>query len=321
MDTFALQTALLPALQQALADVKDLREAQGSMQLTVMGWVQGLAAEVRALQAAGLTPGAASTGGLQAAAGAAGAAAGGPAPAGSLSSASSAASLAALLDTGDVDMAADSGGEEGAQQQDGMGPAGEEGDFAGLSDSQVVDLLLQRLEEEPAQRKMLEVGGQSSKAHCPLHVLSGGEKSTGGFRAAPPPCRRVWWASSAARRCGRCSDRRLRSPWGCGRMAAGCARGAGSSLPTPSGAPSRRSSGGCGAERVGGCFAACRCKQLMASLAAQHPAGDICGLCFLCDAPPCKSVCRQKVEAAGLEPQVLRGYQQRVVEAAKAGGN
>ena len=134
MDYGALQVLLLSALQKALADQQELRDAQGSMQLSVMGRIQELSEAVRRLQA-GLASGSSGAG---------------EGPLARVPSATSAGSLqsedslAQLVDAGDVEMA--SGGEEEAVVE-------AAGDFAGLSDEEAAQLLMDRLQEQPGTRK------------------------------------------------------------------------------------------------------------------------------------------------------------------------
>ena len=143
VDYGALLVVLLSALKKALADQRELREAQGSMQLSVVGRLQELSEAVRQLQA-GMASGGGGGGG------------GGEGPLARAPSSASAGSLELLLDAGDVEMTS-SGGEEGEAEAEAAG------DFAGLSDEEAVQLLVDRLLEQPGARKLYVVSCQVAR--------------------------------------------------------------------------------------------------------------------------------------------------------------
>lgn len=130
VDYSGLQALTLGVLQQVVRDVRELKAAAGSTQLSAMGGLQQLAA--RQLDAPGASR---SSRALSAS-----------------SSLTSLGSLAVLADDGDVEMSGSSE-EEAADQA-----AAAEGEFAGLGDEAVVQLLMERLQEHEAHvRKLLGV--------------------------------------------------------------------------------------------------------------------------------------------------------------------
>lgn len=178
VDYIGLQMVALAALQGALATTAELKAAQGTLELTVMGSIEQLKASVRSLQA--LLGGAAAPVAGGAAAGLtpaqgvdAGAARADDDAASSASSASllqAAGSLAALLDSGDVEMSDVEDEGSGSYEPPG-------GDFAEarLTEEQLVDELMRRLGEQPAARKLYTVRGAAAgrRPGCMVDVCPG----------------------------------------------------------------------------------------------------------------------------------------------------
>ncbi|EFN54011.1 hypothetical protein CHLNCDRAFT_58365 [Chlorella variabilis] len=155
VDYGGLQVLLPAAVQQLLADRQELKKAQSTMQLTVLGQMQELAEAVKVLQLAAVASSCSSSETAAAASTASSSASGSSAMLAGMAGEEDQdeASLAFLMDGGDVEMESSVGeAEEAWAQDDSSSPPSN--DFAALTDEQATDFLMQRLAEQPGARKL-----------------------------------------------------------------------------------------------------------------------------------------------------------------------
>lgn len=167
VDYGGLQVLLPAAVQQLLADRQELKKAQSTMQLTVLGQMQELAEAVKVLQLAAVASSCSSSETAAAASTASSSASGSSAMLAGMAGEEDQdeASLAFLMDGGDVEMESSVGeAEEAWAQDDSSSPPSN--DFAALTDEQATDFLMQRLAEQPGARKLYMVSSRGWGGNC-----------------------------------------------------------------------------------------------------------------------------------------------------------